>query len=43
MLERHVILRSGLKFDRPWWYAIKPVAVIVVAMVAAYAVNATLL
>lgn len=43
MLERQQVLRSGLKVDRPWWYATKLVAVIVVALVAAYVVNATLL
>ena len=43
MLERHANLRSGLKLDRPWWYATKLVVVVVVALAAAYVVNATLL
>ena len=41
MLERHVNLRSGIRLDRPWWYATKLVVVIVVALAAAYVVNAT--
>ena len=43
MLERHAVLRSGLKLDRPWWYTTKLVVVIVVALAAAYVDHATLL
>lgn len=43
MLERHEVLRSGSRVDRPWWYATKLLAAIVVALVAAYVVHTTLL
>lgn len=43
MLERHEVLRSGIKVDRDWWYAIKLGAVIVTALVAAYVVHTKLL
>ncbi len=43
MLKRHDILEGGFKLDRDWWYTTKLVTVIVVALVAAYVVNATLL
>ena len=43
MLERHQVLRSGFRVDRPWWYATKLIAAIVAALVAAYVVHATLL
>ena len=43
MLERHEVLRSGFKVDRPWWYATKLVAAIMAALVAAYVVHTTLL
>ena len=43
MLTRHYILEDGFKVDRDWWFTTKLVAVIVVALVAAYVVNATLL
>lgn len=43
MRERHVVLRGGIKLDQPWWYATKLAVAIVVALVAAYVVHATLL
>ena len=43
MLQRHDVLSGGLKVDRDWWRATKLVAIIVVALAAAYLVNATLL
>ena len=43
MPERHVVLRSGIRLDRPWWYAAKLGVVVVVALAAAYVVHATLL
>ena len=42
MLKRHDVLPSGLKVDRDWWHAIKLVGIVVVALAAAYVVNATL-
>lgn len=43
MLERHVVLRSGRKADRQWWYSTKLGTVIVTALAAAYVVHTTLL
>ena len=43
MLERHTVLRSGIRLDRPWWYLTKLSVVIVAALVAAYVVHTTLL
>ena len=43
MLEGHKVLRSGIKLDHPWWHAAKLAVVAVVALAAAYVVNATLL
>ena len=43
MLERHEVLSSGMKVDKHWWYAVKLGAVIVTALVAAYAVHTLLL
>ena len=39
MLERHEVLRSGIKVDKDWWYAVKFGAMIVGALVAAYLVH----
>ena len=43
MLQRHEVLSGGVKVDRDWWYTTKLIAVIVVAVAAAFAVIATLL
>ena len=43
MLKRHEVLPSGLQIDRDWWHATKLVCIVVVALAAAYVVNATLL
>ena len=43
MLKRHEVLPSGLKVDQDWWRAIKLAGIVVVALAAAYVVNATLL
>ena len=39
MLQRHVILPTGLKVDRDWWHATKLGIAVAVALVAAYAVH----
>ena len=39
MLQRHIVLRSGLKLDRDWWHATKLGIVVAVALIAAYAVH----
>ena len=43
MFERHVVLRSGRKADRNWWYSAKLGMVVLTALAAAYVVHATLL
>ena len=39
MLQRHIVLRSGLKLDRDWWRATKLSIAIALALIAAYAVH----
>lgn len=34
MLERHEYLRSGVKVDRHWWYAVKFGAMVFAALAA---------
>ena len=36
MFERHEVLSSGMKVDRPWWLGTKLTAAVVVTLVAAY-------
>lgn len=39
MFERHVVGRSGVKYDRDWWITTKLLAIVVVALGAAYLVH----
>ena len=42
-MERHEVLRGGREVNRDWWYSTKLGLVVAGALVAAYAVHATLL
>ena len=42
-MERHKVLRSGIRLDRPWWYTTKLAVAIVAALAAAYLVHMPLL
>ena len=42
MPQRHEVSSSGIKVDRHWWHATKPVAVIAVSAAAAFTVMAML-
>ena len=43
LLERHEVLRGGHEANRDWWYSTKLGLAIAGALVAPYAVHATLL
>ena len=43
MIERHEVLSSGMKVDRPWWLGTKLAAAMVVTVVTAYFVAMALL
>ena len=36
MIERHEVLSSGMKVDRPWWLGAKLGALVVLTLAAAY-------
>ena len=42
-ISTHDTARSGLALERSWWYAARLMTIIVIALAAAYLVNATLL
>jgi len=39
MFERHEVLPGGLKMERDWWITTKLLAIVVVALGAAYLVH----